>query len=94
MYKEKAEAAGSAGNFAEEASNYNEAAKNLSAALKQLASAPDAAVLYQLLGLVYEQQKRYKEAIALYTQFLELFPDSNDAPAVRSFIEQIKKEMP
>lgn len=94
IYKEKAEGSGTSGNFADEASNYGEAAKNLSLALKQLSSAPDAVVLYQLLGLVYEQQKRYKEAIALYTRFLELFPDSNDAPAIRSFIEQIKKEMP
>jgi tetratricopeptide (TPR) repeat protein len=94
LYKEKAEAAGAGGNFADEKNNYNEAAKNLSLALKQLSGAPDAVVLYQLLGLVYERQKRFEDAIRLYNEFLAVFPDSNDAPAVRSFIEQIKKQMP
>jgi tetratricopeptide (TPR) repeat protein len=49
--------------------------------------------LYQLLGLVYERQKKYNEAIAVYEEFLKLFPDSNDAPAVQSFIVQLKKQM-
>lgn len=92
LYKEKAEADGAAGNFDDETANYSEAAKNLSVALKQLAGAPDAAVLYQLLGLVYEREKKFDEAIKVYNEFLERFPNSNDAPAVRSFIEQIKKQ--
>ena len=92
LYKEKAEGSGS--NLADETANYNEAAKYLTAGLKQLSGAPDAVVLYQLLGLVYERQKRYEDAIRLYNEFLAIFPDSNDAPAVRSFIEQIKKQMP
>jgi len=62
-------------------------------AVKQLSGAPDAAVIYQLVGMIYEQQKRYKEAIALYEDFLKTFPDSPEAEAVRSFIVQIKKEM-
>jgi len=94
VYKEKAESAGGAGNFTDEAANYTEAAKNFSAALKQLSGAPDAAVLYQLLGLIYEKQKKYADAIRVYNEFLERFPDSNDAPAVRSFIEQIRKQQP
>ena len=72
---------------------YNEAARNLMMAVKQLSGAPDAAVIYQLVGMIYEQQKRYKEAIALYEDFLKTFPDSPEAEAVRSFIVQIKKEM-
>lgn len=94
LYKEKAEAAGAAGNFDDEAANYAEAAKDLTTALKQLSGAPDASVLYQLLGLVYEKQKKYNDAIRVYNEFLTRFPDSNDAPAVRSFIEQIKKQQP
>jgi len=94
LYKEKAEAAGAGGNFADEGENYDEAAKNLSTALKQLSTAPDAAILYQLLGLVYERQKKYDDAIRVYNEFLERFPNSNDAPTVRSFIEQIKKQKP
>lgn len=72
---------------------YNEAAKNLSTAVKQLSGAPDATVIMQLLGLIYEEQKRYKEAIAVYEEFLRLFPDSVEAEAVRSFIVQIKKQL-
>jgi tetratricopeptide (TPR) repeat protein len=92
LYKEKAEAAGAGGNFDDETANYNESAKDFSAALKQLAGAPDAVVIYQLLGLVYEKQKKYDDAIRVYNEFLARFPDSNDAPAVRSFIEQIRKQ--
>jgi tetratricopeptide (TPR) repeat protein len=93
LYKEKAEGFGAEGNFADETANYDEAAKDLKIALKQLSGAPDAVVLYQLLGLVYERQKKYNDAIAIYEEFLKLFPDSNDAPAVQSFIIQIKKQM-
>lgn len=94
LYKEKAEAAGAAGNFDDETTNYNEAAKDLSTALKQLAGAPDAIVLYQLLGLVYERQKKYSDALRVYNEFLERFPNSSEASAVRSFIDQIKKQTP
>jgi tetratricopeptide (TPR) repeat protein len=94
LYKEKAEAAGAAGDFDGEATNYAEAAKYLTTALKQLAGAPDAVVLYQLLGLVYEKQKKYDEAIGVYNEFLMRFPNSDDALAVKSFIEQIKKQRP
>jgi len=92
-YKEKAEGEGGSGDFAGETSNNNESAKNLKLALKQLSGAPDAIVVYQILGLIYERQKRYKEAIALYEEFLRIFPDSVEATAVRSFIVQIKKDM-
>jgi tetratricopeptide (TPR) repeat protein len=94
LYKERAEAAGGGGNFDDEAANYAEAAKNLSIALKQLSGAPDASILYQLLGLVYEKQKKFDDAIRVYNEFLRRFPDSNDAAAVKSFIEQLKKQQP
>jgi Predicted N-acetylglucosaminyl transferase len=94
LYKDKAEAAGAAGNFDDEAANYTEAAKNLSTALKQLSGAPDAVVLYELLGLVYEKQKKFDDAIRIYNEFLKRFPDSDEAPTIRSFIEQIKKQQP
>jgi len=94
LYKDKAEAAGAGGNFDDEAANYTEAAKNLSTALKQLSGAPDAVVLYQLLGLVYEKQKKFDDAIRIYNEFLKRFPDSDEAPTIRSFIEQIRKQQP
>ena len=93
LYKERAEAAGGSADFAQETANYNEAAKHLAVAAKQLGSAPDGIVVYQLLGLIYEKQKKFKEAIALYEEFLRLFPDASEAGAVQSFIVQIRKQM-
>jgi tetratricopeptide (TPR) repeat protein len=91
LYQSRAEALGD--DETQQTAAYNESAKNLMMAVKQLSGAPDAAVIYQLVGMIYEQQKRYKEAVALYEDFLKTFPDSAEAEAVRSFIIQIKKEM-
>ncbi|HLA96327.1 MAG TPA: hypothetical protein VK612_11450, partial [Pyrinomonadaceae bacterium] len=70
-----------------------EAAKNLAIAVKQLAGAPDGIVIYQLLGLIYERQDRLKDAIIVYEEFLQVFPDSSESEAVRSFIVQLKKQI-
>jgi tetratricopeptide (TPR) repeat protein len=93
FYKDRAEVAGGTGDYEAEKSNYEEAAKYLAVAVKQLGSAPDAIVVYQILGLIYERQQRFKEAIALYEDFLRLFPNSSEAGAVESFIVQIKKQL-
>ena len=93
LYKDRAENAGGSGEFALESSNYDEAEKNLVIATRQLGSAPDAIVVTQLLGLIYEKQKHYQQAIALYQEFLRIFPDAVEAEAVRSFIVQIRKQM-
>jgi tetratricopeptide (TPR) repeat protein len=92
LYKEKAEGAGGTGDFQGEAESYTEAAKYLKTALKQLSGAPDSIVIYQLLGLIYERQKRIDDAIATYEEFLRIFPDTAEATAVRSFIVQLKKD--
>lgn len=93
LYKEKAEGYGGGGDFELEDAAYTDAAKNLKQSLKLLSGAPDAIVIYQLLGLIYERQKRWNDAIANYEEFLRIFPDTTEATAVRSFIVQIKKEM-
>ena len=93
LYKDRAESSGGEGDYDAELSNYNEAAKNLAIAVKQLGSAPDAMVVMQLLGLIYERQEKYPQAIRLYEEFLRLFPDSSEAGAVESFIVQLKKQM-
>ncbi len=93
IYKERAESAGSGGDYEQESINYTEAAKYFSVAVKQLSGAPDAVVLYQFLGLVYEQQKKFKEAIAVYKEFLRLFPDNPESAAFESFIVQLEKQM-
>jgi len=92
LYKEKAE--GSSGDFQAESDNYDESAKNLKMAIKQLAGAPDSIVIYQLLGLIYERQQKPRDAIAIYEEFLRLFPNSVEATAVQSFIVQLKKDNP
>ena len=93
LYKEKAEGFGSDGKFDEETANHQIAADYFRKAVTQLSGAPDAEVLYEFLGLVYEKMKRYKDAIAVYEEFLRVFPDSNETSAVRSFIVQLKKQM-
>lgn len=92
LYKEKAEGAGGSGDFDDEELNYAESTKYLKTALKQLSGAPDAVIIYQLLGLICERQKKYVDAIAVYEEFLRFFPDTVEAEAVRSFIVQLKKD--
>ena len=74
-------------------SNFSESARYLRAAVKQLSGAPDAIVIYQILGLIYERQQQPKDAIAVYEEFLHFFPDNSESSAVRSFIVQLKKQM-
>jgi tetratricopeptide (TPR) repeat protein len=93
LYKEKAEAVGGAGEFDQEAAFYDQSVKYLREALKQLSGAPDSAVLYQLVGLAYERQKKFKDAIAVYNEFIDRFPNSSEVPTVRSFITQLQKQM-
>ncbi|PYS88368.1 MAG: hypothetical protein DMF62_09910 [Acidobacteria bacterium] len=93
LYQERAEEAAGEGDITGESKNYDEAARNFAVAVKQLGTGIDAPTIYQLLGLVYERQKKFKEAIALYETFLRLFPDNAEAEAVRSFIVQIQKQM-
>lgn len=93
LFKERAEAAASNADYEAETENYKEAAKYLSTAVTQLGSSPDAMVIAQILGLIHERQKNYKEAIGVYEELLRNFPDSSESTAVRSFIDQIRKQM-
>lgn len=93
LYKERAEGFSLEGKFDEEKANYELAANALRTSINQLAGAPDAEVLYQMLGLVYEKQQKYAEAIKVYEEFLRNFPDSNERTAVESFITQLRKKM-
>lgn len=92
LYKEKAENFGAEGDYRQEAANYAEAAKYLTTAIKQLSGAPDSPVLYQFLGLIYEQQKKNSEAIRVYQEFLDNFPGHPESEAFQSFITQLKKD--
>ncbi|MFN0139688.1 MAG: tetratricopeptide repeat protein [Pyrinomonadaceae bacterium] len=92
LYKEKAEGSAGSGDFDHEEANYAESTKYLKIALKQLSGAPDAMIIYQLLGLIFERQRKPAEAIAVYEEFLRFFPETVEAEAVRSFIVQLKKD--
>ncbi|MDQ3322187.1 MAG: tetratricopeptide repeat protein [Acidobacteriota bacterium] len=91
LYKEKAETFAAESDFENEKQNYILAAAALRKAAAQLGSAPDAITIYQLLGDSYEQAKMFPEAIKIYEDFLRLFPDSDEASVIQSFIVQIKK---
>ncbi len=93
FYQEKAELAATSGDFQEEEINYEEAAKWFAPAVKQLGASPDAVVISQLYGVVYEKMNRPQEAIKVYEDFLKVFPDITESTAVRSFIVQLKKQM-
>lgn len=93
LYKEKAEAAGGENDYEAEKANYALTVQYFRKAITQLSGAPDVVTLYQFLGLAYEQMKKYNEAIAVYEEFLKLFPDSNESETVRSFIVQLRRKM-
>lgn len=91
LFKGKAEAAGSGGDFEQEDSYYNTAAKYFVKAIEQLSLTEP--IVYYYLGEIYEKQKKYKEAIAVYEKFIRDMPDSDDVSVMRSFIVQVKKKM-
>lgn len=91
LYKGKAEEANVAGEFEDETANYNLAISELKTALVQLAGTEP--VLYEFLGAIYEKTQKYKEAIGVYEEYLQLFPDTPEATTFRSYIVQVKKLM-
>ncbi len=93
LYQERAEMKLGEGEVAAADRDYEEAAKNFSEAIEQLGGSPDAGIIFQILGRILEHQQKFMEAIALYKEFLADFPDSVDAPAVRSFIVQLQKQI-
>jgi tetratricopeptide (TPR) repeat protein len=74
----------------EERGQYEAAATEFQTAIKQLSDSEP--VIYQLLGAVYEKLERYKEAVAVYEKYLQLAPDGGLAPAVRSIIDQLRRQ--
>jgi tetratricopeptide (TPR) repeat protein len=74
----------------EEKGQDEEAAAEFRTAIAQLSDSEP--VLYQLIGAVYEKMEKYKEAVEAYEEYLQLAPDGNLAPAVRSVIDQLRKQ--
>lgn len=74
----------------EDLSQYEDAAVAFKTAVLQLADTLP--LVYQLLGATYEKLEKYKEAVAAYDKYLELEPKGNLAPAVRSVIDQLRRQ--
>jgi tetratricopeptide (TPR) repeat protein len=74
----------------EEKGMNEEAAEEFRTAINQLSDSEP--VIYQLLGAIYERMEKYKEAVAAYEKYLQLAPEGNLAPAVRSVIDQLRKQ--
>lgn len=71
------------GEFAQAVAQYRKAIAQLSD------SEP---VIYQMLGAAYERIEKPKEAVAAYEKYLQLAPNGSYAAAIRSILEQLKRE--
>lgn len=76
----------------EEKGQYEDAAASFEAAIAQLYDTESA--LYHLIGAVYEKLERNADAVTAYQKYLDLAPNGKLAPAIRSTIEQLKRELP
>lgn len=50
-------------------------------------------VVYFLLGSALERERRNKEALEAYEKYLELQPNGSQAPAVRSVLRRLRREV-
>ncbi|MCS6804476.1 MAG: tetratricopeptide repeat protein [Acidobacteriota bacterium] len=50
-------------------------------------------ILYSLLGTTLLNVNRKQEALVALERFLALAPDSNEAPAIQSLVEQLRQEL-
>ena len=74
----------------EEKGQFNEAIAEYKKAIVQLSDSEP--VIYQLLGAAYEKMEKPKEAVAAYEKYLELAPNGSFAAAIRSILDQLKRE--
>ena len=74
----------------EDRGQYEEAATEYQTAIKQLSDTEP--VIYQLLGAAFEKVQKYKEAVAAYEKYLQLAPSGSLAPAVRSILDQVRRQ--
>ncbi len=74
----------------EDQGQYVEAEAEFRKALAQLSDSEP--VIYQLLGASLERQQKFKEAVVAYEKYLELAPNGSLAPAIRSMIDQLRRD--
>ena len=71
------------GEFAQAVAEYRKA-------LAQLSDSEP--VIYQMLGAAYERLQKPKEAMVAYEKYLQLAPNGSYAAAIRSILNQLKRE--
>jgi len=74
----------------EDKGQFAEAILEYKKALVQLSDSEP--VIYQMLGAAYERVEKPKEAVAAYEKYLQLAPNGSYAAAIRSILEQLKRE--
>ena len=74
----------------EDKGQFAEAVVELRAAIDQLSDSEP--VIYQMLGAAYEKLEKPKDAVAAYEKYLQLAPNGSYAAAIRSILEQLKRE--
>ena len=74
----------------EDKGQFAEAVVEFRAAIDQLSDSEP--VIYQMLGAAYEKLEKPKEAVAAYEIYLLLAPYGSYAAAIRSILDQLKRE--
>ena len=74
----------------EDKGQFAEAVVELRKALDQLSDSEP--VIYQMLGAAYERLEKPKEAVTAYEKYLQLAPNGSYAAAIRSILDQLKRE--
>jgi len=74
----------------EDKGQFEEAIVEFKKALVQLSDSEP--VIYQMIGAAYEKIEKPKEAVAAYEKYLQLAPNGSYAAAIRSILDQLKRE--
>ncbi len=74
----------------EDKGQYAEAIAEFRKAIDQLSDSEP--VIFQLLGAAYERAQNYKAAVVAYEKYLQLAPNGSLAPALRSIIDQLRRD--
>lgn len=74
----------------EDNGDFNDAIVEYRKAIEQLSDSEP--VIYQLLGAAYEKAQKPKEAVTAYEKYLQLAPNGSYATAIRSILDQLKRE--
>ena len=74
----------------EDKGQFAEAIVEFKKALGQLSDSEP--VIYQMIGAAYEKIEKPKDAVVAYEKYLQLAPNGSYAAAIRSILDQLKRE--